>query len=132
MGTSLFTARHGKRVGEDEQGNVYYLAKDGKRRWVIYNGMADASRVPPQWHRWLHRTTDDLPEEQAIAPKPWEKPHLPNLTGTQEAYRPAGSFIQAESGLLPPAIMRHGLPDQGRRMDLMKYVSGFGCYNKHA
>jgi NADH:ubiquinone oxidoreductase subunit len=31
-----------------------------------------------------------------MAHKPWEKPHLPNLTGTARAYAPAGSIRRAE------------------------------------
>ena len=33
---------------EDNQGNVFYQTKDGKRRWVIFNGEAEASRVDPE------------------------------------------------------------------------------------
>jgi NADH:ubiquinone oxidoreductase subunit len=47
MGTRLFTWRKGERVGEDGQGNVYYRERGGERRWVIYAGAAEASRVPP-------------------------------------------------------------------------------------
>ena len=42
IGTRLFTARKGVRVGEDGQGNVYYRSRDGKRRWVIYNEIGRA------------------------------------------------------------------------------------------
>src|SRR3546814_7748484 len=65
------------------------------RRWVIYNGPAEASRVPPEWHGWLHRTTDVLPEDAPIQPKSWEKPHVPNMTGTALAYAPKGSLSLA-------------------------------------
>lgn len=41
-GTRIFTRRHGQKVGEDEQGNCFYQTSDGKRRWVIYNGEAEA------------------------------------------------------------------------------------------
>ncbi|HCX66085.1 NADH:ubiquinone oxidoreductase subunit NDUFA12 [Parvibaculum sp.] len=98
MGTRFYTWRKGRLVGEDGQGNRYYEAKDGReiggyqRRWVIYNGLAEASRVPPEWHGWLHHTVDTPPGEQGYVPREWEKPHMPNLTGTQHAYRPAGSL----------------------------------------
>ncbi|MEM9522518.1 MAG: NADH-ubiquinone oxidoreductase subunit NDUFA12 family protein, partial [Pseudomonadota bacterium] len=42
LGTQLFTARKGVKVGEDAQGNIYYETRDGKRRWVIFNGEAEA------------------------------------------------------------------------------------------
>ena len=98
LGTWLFTKLHGRRVGTDALGNVYYEERrprgDGvrARRWVIYNGPPEASLVPPEWHGWLHYTTDaPLPE----GPKrPWQKPHLPNLTGTPMSYRPPGHDYQ--------------------------------------
>ncbi len=92
IGTSLYTWRKGVRVGEDGEGNVYYRSKDGKKRWVIYNGEAEASRVPPEWHLWLHRTADTPPSEQPLPVKSWEKEHKPNLSGQPGAYFPPGSL----------------------------------------
>lgn len=92
LGTQLFTWRKGIRVGTDDQGNVYYQNKDGSRRWVIYNGEAEASRVSPDWHGWLHHTWPHPPTEKPLAHKPWEAPHQENLTGTPAAYAPAGSI----------------------------------------
>ncbi|MGD8326791.1 MAG: NADH:ubiquinone oxidoreductase subunit NDUFA12 [Sphingomonadales bacterium] len=91
-GTALFTWRKGQKVGEDEQGNVYYKEKRGDRRWVIYNGDIEASRVPSEWHGWLHYTIDTPPSEQAPVVKSWEKPHVSNQTGTVDAYVPKGSL----------------------------------------
>ena len=91
IGTALYTQREGQRVGEDEQGNVYYQTADGARRWVIFNGESEASRVSPDWHGWLHHTFDSPPSLEPLAVKPWEKPHQPNLTGTAGAYLPPGS-----------------------------------------
>ena len=92
VGTQLFTARKGVKVGEDEQGNIYYRTKDAKRRWVIYNGISDASLVPPGWHGWLHHRVDVAPVDENYTPREWQKPHLPNLTGSPAAYRPKGSI----------------------------------------
>ncbi|WP_084863077.1 NADH:ubiquinone oxidoreductase subunit NDUFA12 [Salibaculum halophilum] len=96
LGTQLFTWRRGERVGEDEQGNVYYRNADDTRRWVIYNGEVEGSRVAPDWHGWLHRTWDETPADRPLAHKDWEKPHMPNLTGTPQAYAPKGSIRRAE------------------------------------
>ena len=101
FGTQVWTKLYGEFVGEDEFGNRYYRTKGGKidptlgfeRRWVIYNGVAEASRVPPSWHGWLHHTVDVLPTQDKTAPHPWEKPHRPNLTGTPHAHRPTGSTL---------------------------------------
>ena len=95
LGTQIFTARRGVKVGEDAQGNLYYQTADAKRRWVIYNGEMEASRVSPDWHGWLHFTWDQPPTKAPLAHKPWEKPHLENLTGSAEAYAPPGSIRAA-------------------------------------
>ena len=94
IGTAWFSRRHGGRVGEDALGNVYFEARKGGRRWVIYNGANDASRVPPEWHGWLHRTIDAPPQDALPPPRAWEKPPVPNRTGTDQAYRPAGALEQ--------------------------------------
>ena len=95
LGTQLFTSRHGQRVGEDGEGNIYYQNEGGKKRWVIYNGEMQASRISPDWHGWLHFTWDQPPTKAPLAHKPWEKPHLENLTGTTAAYAPTGSIRAA-------------------------------------
>lgn len=95
LNTQLYTARKGVKVGEDEQGNVFYQTRDGKRRWVIYNGEVEASRVSPDWHGWLHHTFKEAPTDRPLVHKGWEKPHMENLTGTAQAYAPAGSIRRA-------------------------------------
>lgn len=92
LGTQIFTARKGVRVGEDEQGNIYYQTSDGKRRWVIYNGECEASRISPDWHGWMHFTWDEPPTKAPLHHKAWEQPHQENRTGTPGAYLPAGSL----------------------------------------
>lgn len=92
LGTRLWTNRNGQRVGEDEQGNVFYTNTGATRRWVIYNGEVEASRVSPEWHGWLHHTYESPPTEAPLPRKSWEKPHQPNLTGTPAAYHPPGSI----------------------------------------
>lgn len=95
LNTRFHTWRRGVKVGEDEQGNVYYQSRDGKRRWVIYDGEMQASRVPSEWHGWLHHTWDQPPTEAPLRHKPWEKPHVENPTGTALAHAPAGSIRRA-------------------------------------
>jgi NADH:ubiquinone oxidoreductase subunit len=93
IGTRINTWLHGLRVGQDGDGNIYYEAKriragERRRRWVMYAGVPEASLVPPEWHAWLHYTTDaPLPE---LCRKTWQKPHLANPTGTPTSYRPPG------------------------------------------
>lgn len=96
LNTQLFTWRRGAKVGEDDQGNRYYRNSDDSKRWVIYNGDMEASRVSPDWHGWLHHTWDEPPTDKPLAHKSWEKPHIENLTGTALAYAPAGSMRRAK------------------------------------
>ncbi|MCJ7421796.1 NADH:ubiquinone oxidoreductase subunit NDUFA12 [Sphingomicrobium astaxanthinifaciens] len=93
VGTDLFTRRHGQAVGTDHLGNVYYRHKrDPRRRWVIYEGSNDSSRVPPGWNAWLRGTIDEVPEQALPPRRPFEKDPSPNLTGTVGAYRPSGTL----------------------------------------
>lgn len=100
-GTRVTLWRQGKFVGEDSLGNRYYVQKSGvgplgvPRRWVTYRDLAEASKVPPEWHGWLHYTVDEPPTAETYAAKPWQKPHRMNMTGTRDAYRPAGSILSA-------------------------------------
>jgi NADH:ubiquinone oxidoreductase subunit len=96
LGTRLFTWRNGTKVGEDDQGNLFFQSADGAKRWVIFNGEAEASRVSPEWHGWLHHTWQEPPSKQPLTHKPWEKPHQPNRTGSDLAYHPAGSILAAQ------------------------------------
>ena len=34
-----------------------------ERRFVIYNGIVEASKVPQRWNAWLHHVEEDPPEE---------------------------------------------------------------------
>jgi len=106
LGTRLFTWWKGELVGSDQLGNRYYIEKGAgprirgggrasrERRWVIYDGEAEASRVPPEWHAWLHHSVDALPRPGQWPHYPWQKEHLPNLSGTPLAYRPPGSLMR--------------------------------------
>lgn len=106
LGIKLFTLWKGELVGEDEFGNRYYREKGAQtrslpRRWVIYKGEVEASKTPPEWHAWLHRTSDAPPSEKPLKSQPWQKPHMPNLSGTAQAYRTPGQRGH-DQGVPPP------------------------------
>ena len=108
MGLNIFTWWNGAtigtraglrgktKVGTDAEGNVYWQGgrdtAGRTRRWVIYAGSNDASRVPPEWFSWLHHQIDDVPDRALPPVRAWEKPPVPNLTGTPLAYRPPGAL----------------------------------------
>ena len=96
--TKLFSGA--KPVGKDTYGNKYFTAKPRKgykrdRRWVVYNGVAEASRIPPEWHGWMHHQTDDIPsEDEQSFRRRWQKSPQENMTGTDQAYRPKGHILK--------------------------------------
>jgi len=105
LGTLIYTRLRGERVGEDGDGNTYYrdrkarfargLMASREKRWVVYAGEAEASRVPPEWHAWLHHMVEAPPAEGGVPQaKSWEKPHQPNPTMSAEAYRPPGHALR--------------------------------------
>ena len=94
-----FTRRRGELVGVDVDGNCYYRERHPRagervRRWVIYSGSVEASQVPPEWHGWLHYQLAEPIQPDSRFRQPWQKPHLPNQTGTAGAYRPPGHVLE--------------------------------------
>ncbi len=95
IGTRIHTFLHGRYVGRDEFGNRYFEARrspragERRRRWVMYRGKAEPTKVPPHWHGWLHHTVD-RPQIENAHRHGWQKEHLPNLTGTLSRYLPQG------------------------------------------
>lgn len=91
-GTALFSWRNGSKVGSDADGNAYFESTKHGRRWVIYQGSNDVSRVPPEWYAWLTRQIDEVPDQALPPPPKFLKAAAPNLTGTNLAYRPPGAL----------------------------------------
>lgn len=95
-GISLLTLFKGSQKGTDSFGNIYYEERfffgkpmDRKpRRWVVYKGLKEGSKVPPEWHAWLHFTSDQTPDDVIQPQYSWIKAYKPNLTGTSKAYEP--------------------------------------------
>ena len=57
--TWIYTLVNGALVGRDEFGNRYFRGRGRKlngreRRWVIYKGEIDASKIPNEWYSWIH------------------------------------------------------------------------------
>ena len=90
FGTFIYTLFMGKYVGSDEFGNKYYSDSKGKR-WIIYKNLVESSKIPSEWYLWMHSLTKNKPSDN-INKFPWQKKHTENLTGTKDAYKPAGSL----------------------------------------
>ena len=95
FGTRINTILFGKLVGEDNFGNKYYQTKKGKR-FIIYNGEVDASKIPNEWYSWMHFTPNKIENTHELNKFEWQKPHKPNRTGSNEAYSPKGNTKATE------------------------------------
>ena len=93
IGTFIYTLFTGKLIGRDQFGNKYYSNSKGKR-WVIYKNNIESSKIPPDWHSWIHFLRINKPsnEEKKFL---WQKQHEENLTGTDRAYKPEGSLTSS-------------------------------------
>ena len=124
IGTRIMTWFRGELVGSDAAGNRYYRDRSRRertggggrasreRRWVLYNGEVEASRVPPEWHGWLHHTAAEVPADGGRLQYSWQKEHIPNLTGTPAAYRPPGSLLRGGARETSTADYEAWRPDE--------------------
>ena len=87
LGTRIQIFFFGKFVGEDYMGNKYYQSKLG-RRWVVYNGEVEASKIPNEWFSWMHYINNNIENNHQTKKYKWQKEHLPNQTGTKNSYHP--------------------------------------------
>ena len=90
LGVRLWTYFYGRLVAEDQYKNRYYSNKYDSRRWVVYHGEIDASKVTPEWNNWLRFTSDNVPSEENDK-YDWQLDHTSNQTGTINAYSPKSS-----------------------------------------
>ena len=88
LGTRIYTFLNGTLVGQDELGNKYYEDKKKNKRWVIYKGEIDASKISNEWYSWIHFTKNKIELNKNIKKYNWQKKHSPNKTGTNQAYHP--------------------------------------------
>ena len=87
LGTRINTILFGKVVGVDQFGNKYYESKSGKR-WVIYNGEVEATKIPNEWYSWIHSINNKIENLHELKKYKWQKEHLPNQTGLESSYNP--------------------------------------------
>ena len=92
LGTTLYTWIYGNLVGCDDYKNKYYCNSKkfddlGAKRWVIFDGEIEASKVPSHWHAWLHKSID-IPPLNYTNKYSWQKIHEQNMTGSNKAYYP--------------------------------------------
>ena len=70
--------KEGNLVGTDRYGNKYFENLDlpyGQHRWYepknyVAQQLHDASSIPPEWHGWMHSTTDRVPASSPLPAAP--------------------------------------------------------------
>ena len=87
LGTRFYTIFFWKLVGRDEFGNKYYQSKNGKR-WIIYKGEVEATKIPGEWYSWMHFTNNKIENLHELEKYKWQKDHLSNQTGSENSYHP--------------------------------------------
>ena len=89
IGTILYSLLNGKKVGEDNQGNKFYIHKKNiKKKWVLYKKQIDPTSLEVKWQIWLTETDKD---KEIIINQPsfkWQKNKKANMTGTLDSYHP--------------------------------------------
>ena len=90
LGTLIYSFFYGKKVGQDEDGNKFYIHKHNmKRKWVLYNKTVDPTSLKVIWQLWLTNNKTELPSEighnKAYI---WQKERAPNYSGTKNSYHP--------------------------------------------
>jgi phospholipid/cholesterol/gamma-HCH transport system substrate-binding protein len=96
--------------GRGRRGQRYYQTADGVRRWVIYNGASEATRIAPEWHGWLHHTWQEPPTVAPLAAQALGRSSTSrNATGHETPIGRPGSLHAA-----PAAGGAQGLRGLGR------------------
>ena len=98
---NIYTFFKGDFVGKDQDGNKFHKSNISygvkkEKRWVIYKGDNDPTKIDPNWHAWLHHTTNDIPSKKTRKKFNWQKKITPNYTGTSKAYLQPGHMLNKE------------------------------------
>ena len=97
-------------VGQDHFGNRYFLSHDlnqwgQRKRIVTYKGLDEPSKVPPMWRIWLNYMIDEVPLRAEAEKYNWQADHLPNLTGSKDAYMPKERDIKNYNAWNPGEVV---------------------------
>ena len=90
LGTLIYSFFYGKKVGEDKNGNKFYIHKfNFKRKWVIYNKVVDPTSLKVAWQLWLTNNKKEVPSDiNDNKIYMWQKEKVPNYSGTKNSYHP--------------------------------------------
>ena len=66
--------------------NIMKVKKEKGGLYILVE--IDASKIPVEWYSWMHFTPNKIEKNHDLKKFEWQKPHQPNLTGTEKAYYP--------------------------------------------
>ncbi len=92
IGTILYSFFNGKKIGQDNQGNKFFIHKrNKKKRWVLYKKQIDPTNLEVKWQIWLTETGKDMKKTKDNINFKWQKNKKANPTGTLNSYHPGNS-----------------------------------------
>ena len=88
----------GVKVGEDEYGNQFFELKrtdylGRKKRYCLYNGIPEASKISPEWHPFMHYQIEAKDVKTTFKQYKWQKSAVPDATLSQKKYLPRHHFL---------------------------------------
>ncbi|KAJ3070299.1 Ras- protein Rab-7 [Podochytrium sp. JEL0797] len=95
----------------------------GRDRWVLYDKWNyDASQVPPEWHQWISRMTDDVPSETTV-PTPFysQNVKIEHVTGSTGAFK-TYSTVKPKIGAWEPMSSSRNTTGTSRRRPMLKVI----------
>lgn len=93
IGTVLYSLFNGKKIGQDEEGNTFYIhRKDKRKRWVLYKNEIDPTKLDVKWQIWLTETDIDKLDTSDKTNFNWQKVKRTNPSGTVNSYHPVKKF----------------------------------------
>ena len=75
LGTRIQTLLFGKFVGKDSFGNKYYQNRGGKR-WVVYSGEIEATKISSDWYSWIHHINNKIEKSKDIKKYTQQQEHF--------------------------------------------------------
>ena len=81
-----------EKIGTDQIGNSYFESRrkdhiGRKRRFVVYKGIPEPTKIPSEWYSWLHHLTNLIPGPNNNSYN-WQKIRESNKTGLNSSDTP--------------------------------------------
>lgn len=90
------------KVGEDEYGNQFFELKrtdylGRKKRYCLYKGYVEASKISPEWHPFMHYQIAAKDVKTTYKQYKWQKPAIPDTTLSNYKFLPKNHMLYNEN-----------------------------------